>query len=58
MNIYLGKTIFVPSDKISKTVGLIAKLRLIVPTRTPFDICKSLIAPCIMHGLISWGNDP
>ena len=50
MKIYLGKTIFVPSQQKSKTVGLIAKLRHIVPTRTLLDTYRSLIAPCIMYG--------
>ena len=50
MTIYLGKTIFVPSQQKSKTVGLIAKLRHIVPTRTHLDTYRSLIAPCIVHG--------
>ena len=40
----------------SKTVGLIAKLLHIVPTRTLLDTYWSLITPCIMYGLISGGN--
>ena len=36
-------------NKISKTVGLIAKLRHILPTRTLLDTYMSLIAPCIMY---------
>ena len=39
-----------PQNKISKTVGLIAKLRHIVPTRTLLDTYRSPIAPCIMYG--------
>ena len=39
-----------PHNKISKTVGIIAKLRHIVPTRTLLDTYRSLIAPCIMYG--------
>lgn len=44
------------TTKISKTVGLIAKLRHIVPNRTLLDIYKTLIAPYITYGLTSWGN--
>lgn len=44
------------TTKISKTVGLIAKLRHIVPNRTLLNIYKSLIAPYIWYGLTSWGT--
>ena len=44
------------TTKISKSVGLIAKLRQIVVNRTPPDICKPLIVPYITYGLTSWGN--
>ena len=37
--------IYTLTTKISKTVGLITKLRHIVPNRTLLDIYKSLIAP-------------
>ena len=48
--------IYTLTTKISKTVGLIAKLRHIVPNRTLLDIYKSLIAPYITYGLTSWGT--
>ena len=44
------------TTKISKTVGLLPKVRHIVPNRTLLDIYKSLIAPHITYGLTSWGN--
>ena len=40
----------------SKTVGLIAKLRHMVPNRTLLNVYKSLIVPYITYGLTSWGN--
>ena len=43
-------------ENLSKNVGLIAKLRYIVPNRTLLDIYKSLIAPYITYGLTSWGT--
>ena len=44
------------TTKISKTVGLLAKVRHILPKRTLLDMYKSLIAPYITYGLTSWGN--
>ena len=44
------------ATKISKTIGLIARLRHIVPTYTLLNIYQSLIVPYITYGLISWGN--
>ena len=44
------------ATKISKTIGLIARLRHIVPTCTLLNIYQSLIVPYITYGLISWGN--
>ena len=48
--------IYTLTTKINKTVGLIAKLRHIVPNRTLLDIYKSLIAPNMTYGLTSWGT--
>ena len=48
--------IYTLTTKISKTVGIIAKLRHFVPNRTLLDIYKSLIAPYITYGLTSWGT--
>ena len=44
------------ANKISKTIGLIARLRHIVPTCTLLNIYQSLITPYLTYGLISWGN--
>ena len=45
------------ANKISKIIGLIARLRLyIVPTCTLLNIYQSLITPYLTYGLISWGN--
>ena len=40
----------------SKTVGLIAKLRHMVPNRTLLNVYKSLIVPYITYGLTFLGN--
>ena len=48
--------IYTLTTKISKTIGLIAKLRHIVPNQTLLDIYKSLIAPYITYRLTSWGT--
>ena len=44
------------TTKVSKTVGLIAKLRDIVPNQTLLHIYKSVIVPYMTYGLTSWGN--
>ena len=44
------------AHKISKTIGLIAELRQIVPACTLPNIYQSLIIPYLTYGLISWGN--
>ena len=42
--------------KISRTVGLLSKLRHFVPFSTLISIYHSLIAPCLRYGLIAWGQ--
>ena len=44
------------TTKISKTVGLIAKLRHFVPCRILINIYQSLIVPYLTYGLTVWGN--
>ena len=44
------------ANKISKTIGLIGRLRHIVPICTLLNIYQSLITPYLTYGLISWGN--
>ena len=42
--------------KLSKTVGLIAKLRHFVPQHTLLNIYRALILPYLSYGLIVWGQ--
>lgn len=42
--------------KISKTVGLLSKLRHFVPHHTLVNIYNSLITPYLRYGLIVWGQ--
>ena len=42
--------------KISKTIGLLSKLRHFVPTHTLISIYNSLIAPYLRYGLVAWGQ--
>ena len=44
------------SSKISKSVGIIAKLRHFVPYHTLLNIYRSLIAPYINYGILAWGQ--
>ena len=41
--------------KISKTVGIIAKLQHYVPFHTLMNIYKSLIQPYLSYGVVAWG---
>ena len=42
--------------KISKTIGIISRLRHFVPTSILLNIYRSLIHPYISHGLLAWGQ--
>lgn len=42
--------------KISKTVGIISKLRYSIPNHTLLDIYRSLISPYLTYGVVVWGN--
>ena len=42
--------------KVSRAVGLIAKLRYFVPTHTLLTIYRSFIAPYLTYGLVAWGQ--
>ena len=42
--------------KLSKTVGLIAKLRHFAPQHTLLNIYRALILPYLSYGLIVWGQ--
>ena len=45
------------STKISKNVGLIAKVRHYVPRKVVLDFYKSLIHPYLTYGLPAWGQE-
>ena len=42
--------------KISRTIGLISKLRYLVPKHTLINIYRSLVAPYLKYGLIVWSQ--
>ena len=42
--------------KISRTIGLISKIRHFVPKHTLLNIYRSLVAPYLSYGLIVWGQ--
>ena len=42
--------------KISRNIGIISKLRHIVPLKTLYNIYNSLILPYLSYGLIIWGQ--
>ena len=44
------------ATKLSKTVGLIAKLRHFFPQHTLLNIYRALILPYLSYGLIVWGQ--
>ena len=46
------------SLKISKTIGIISRLRHFIPTSILLNIYRSLIHPYISFGLLAWGRSP
>ena len=42
------------ASKISKTIGIIARLRHFVPTNTLLNIYRSLIQPHLLYGINAW----
>ena len=42
--------------KISRNIGILAKLRHFVPPKTLFGIYNSLIFPYLSYGLVAWGQ--
>ena len=42
--------------KISRTVGVVARLRHFVPCTTLLNIYQSLILPYLTYGLVAWGQ--
>ena len=45
------------TTKISKTIGVIARLRHLVPQSTLLNLYRFLIFPYLSYGLIAWGQD-
>ena len=43
------------ASKISKTIGIIARLRHFVPLATLHRICISVIQPCLLYGIVTRG---
>ena len=46
------------TSKISKTIGVIARLRHFVPSSTLLTLYRSLISPYLLYGLTVWGQAP
>ena len=44
------------ASKISKSIGIICKLRHFTPFSTLLNIYQSLIFPYLSHGLVAWGQ--
>ena len=44
------------ASKISRTIGIIARLRHFIPLSTLLIIYRSLVAPCLTYGVIAWGQ--
>ena len=46
------------TSKISKTIGVIARLRHFVPSSTLLTLYRSLVSPYLLYGLTVWGQAP
>ena len=46
------------TSKISKTIGVIARLRHFVPSSTLLTLYRSLISPYLLYGITVWGQAP
>ena len=44
------------ASKISRTIGIIARLRHFIPLSTLLTIYRSLVAPYLTYGIIAWGQ--
>ena len=44
------------ANKISKIIGIIAKLRHYIPSHATLNIYRSLILPHLTYGLVAWGS--
>ena len=46
------------SNKISKTVGIMSRLKYELPSKTLLSIYNSLIAPHLNYSVVAWGDSP
>ena len=44
------------TTKISRNIGLIAKLRHFLPRKTIINIYQALIYPILSYGIVAWGQ--
>ena len=44
------------ASKISRTIGIIASLRHLIPLSTLLTIYRSLVAPYLTYGVVAWGQ--
>ena len=49
-------TIYLFSTKISKSLGILARLRHFVPSNTLLNMYQSLIQPYLFYGIAVWGQ--
>ena len=56
MKIFLGENIVTVASKISKTIGMLSKLRHFIPSSVLVNIYNALITAYLNYGLVSWGN--
>ena len=53
---FLEKNIVTVASKISKTIGMLSKLRHFIPSSVLVNIYNALITAYLTYGLVSWGN--
>ena len=53
-NLSWRKHVVTVATKISKTIGMLSKLRHFVPSSLLVNVCNALISPYLTYGLISW----
>ena len=46
------------TSKISKAIGVIARLRHFIPSSTLLTLYRSLVSPYLLYGLTVWGQAP
>ena len=55
-NLSCRKHIVTVTSKISKTIGMLSKLRHFIPSSVLVNIYNALITAYLTYGLVSWGN--